>query len=258
MKLISIAVLAAGCTTLGPMPATTGVSAVPAGRPGAEAQVGMMPGHYLSSSVTATPRGGSTGQATVLVEPDRWVDVPGLVVGGRVFGEGGDSPAEPLVGYRRKLVDDVAVAVVGYGTMASASKNEASYKATRVGGEVSVDAKVIPIARWLSVHAQGAAAVTYVSATGTYCVDANGVGVDCDTQTGAHNTFADAKIASAFPSATATLSLDVGHLDDGWFHSARVAVLGAAGMMPAVAPGMATSSKSYASIGLSLTLGVGE
>src|SRR5215475_5902838 len=102
MKLVPILVLASACTTLGPMPATTGISAVPAGRPGAEAQLGVMPGHYLSSSVTTTPRGGATGQATLLIEPDRWVDVPGLVVGGRVFGQGNDSPAEPLVGYRRK------------------------------------------------------------------------------------------------------------------------------------------------------------
>jgi len=250
--------LATACTTLGPMPATTGVSAVPAGRPGAEAQVGAMPGHYLSAGTTEAPKGGATGQATVLVEPDRWIHVPGLIVGGRVFGQSKDSPVEPMVGYRRAFNEDVAIAVVGFGTATSATKNEASYKATRLGAEVAVDAKVIPITPWLALHAQGAAAVTYLSATGTYCVDATGVGVDCDSSTGAQNTFVDAKVSDAFPSATGTLALDAGHLRDGWFHSARLAVLGAAGMMPTLTNGMQQSSRGFASIGLSLTLGVGE
>lgn len=240
------------------MPATTGISAVPAGRPGAEAQVGAMPGHYLSSATTEAPRGSATGQATVLVEPDNWINVPGLIIGGRVFGQSSDSPAEPLVGYRRAFNEDVAIAVVGYGTATSANKKEASYKAMRLGGEVAVDAKVVPITPWLAIHAQGAAAVTYVSATGTYCVDPNGVGIDCSDATGAQNTFVDAKVSDAFPSATATLALDAGHLKDGWFHSARLAVLGAAGMMPTLSNGMQQSSRGFASIGLSLTLGVGQ
>src|SRR5262245_56063744 len=40
-----------GCTALGPMPATTAVAPLPAGRPSFEVQVGALPGYYLSSSV---------------------------------------------------------------------------------------------------------------------------------------------------------------------------------------------------------------
>src|SRR5512139_2573994 len=90
--------LTAGCTTLGPMPSTTGISAIPAGKPAGEAQLGGVPAFHLSSSAS-TPRGGATGQAAVLVEPDRWIKAPGLVVGARLFGKGEDTPIEPMIGY---------------------------------------------------------------------------------------------------------------------------------------------------------------
>src|SRR4029079_4754023 len=68
-----VALLAGGrVTTLGPVPSTTGVSAIPAGKPGAEAQLGAVPSFYLSSSAS-TPHGAGTGQAAVLLEPDRFV-----------------------------------------------------------------------------------------------------------------------------------------------------------------------------------------
>src|SRR5262245_14405612 len=98
LNLVLVAVVGA-CTTLGPMPATTGVSAIPSGRPGSEAQFGIMPAYHLSSSVSKA-RGSAVPQVGLLIEPDRWVGFPGLVIGGRVFGDGPDSPAEPMIGYR--------------------------------------------------------------------------------------------------------------------------------------------------------------
>ena len=46
--LLLIVVVVSGCTTLGPMPATTGVAAIPSGRPGVEAQIGVVPSYHLS------------------------------------------------------------------------------------------------------------------------------------------------------------------------------------------------------------------
>ena len=39
------------------MPATTGISAIPAGRPGAELQAGFAPGFYLSQAAADRARG---------------------------------------------------------------------------------------------------------------------------------------------------------------------------------------------------------
>src|SRR5205085_5009216 len=90
-----------GCTALGPMPATTGVAPLAAGRPSFELQVGGMPGYYLSSSVQQPPKGSSIAQAAILVEPDDIIHVPGLIVGGRYVGESAEGGyPEPMVGYR--------------------------------------------------------------------------------------------------------------------------------------------------------------
>ena len=43
--LIAAGIFSTACTTLGPMPATTGVAAVPSGRPGFELQGGFAPGY---------------------------------------------------------------------------------------------------------------------------------------------------------------------------------------------------------------------
>src|SRR5689334_5585910 len=96
---LSAAVLS-GCTALGPMAATTGVTSIPASRPSLEGSLGVVPGHYLSAGVQAEPKGASIGQASILVEPDSILHVPGLVVGGRYVGSSssGGYP-EPMIGY---------------------------------------------------------------------------------------------------------------------------------------------------------------
>src|SRR6266851_1140371 len=70
----------AGCTALGPKPATTGVAALPAARPSLELQAGALPGYYLSGGVQEFPKGASISQLALLVEPDSVINVPGLVV----------------------------------------------------------------------------------------------------------------------------------------------------------------------------------
>lgn len=252
----TLAIAFSACTTLGPMPATTGVSALPTGRPGIEAQGGFVPAYFLSKSVQDKAGGAVTSQLSALIEPDRLLGIPGLILGARLFGQGGDTPGEPYVGYRKKLDDDIAVAGIVYGTSKQSSSHLASYHATRVGGEAAIDAQLWAPAPWIGVHAQGAVSATSLSASGTYCVDAMGVAMDCDVQTPANNTMVDGTINGVFPAATATLALDV-HRATGTFHGGRLAAMAAAGQMPLVANGTQQGNGSYYSLGLLLTLAVG-
>jgi len=258
MRIIFPAVLiASGCTTLGPMPATTGVAAIPSGRPGMEAQVGGVPSYHLSSSASRA-RGSVVGQAAVLVEPDRWIGVPGLLLGGRLFGKGEDTPVEPLIGYRRALDEQFAVAVVGYGTSKRASSRGAAYRAPPAGAEVAADARIVAIASWLSLHSQAAASLTYVDASGAYCVDAAGIGKDCTDGDPSDDMTAAGRIRGAYPSGTATLALDVGRTPGGLFHGGRVALMLAGGLMPRAVGGVQEEARGYFSVGATLTLGLGS
>src|SRR5262245_20025527 len=131
-----------GCTALGPMPATTAVAPLPAGRPSLELQVGALPGYYLSSAVQQESKGAAISQAAILVEPDSVIHVPGLIVGGRYVGDSnkGGYP-EPMVGYRTFLDGEkrIAATAVGYATHGSGSARGASYAVTRGGAEAGVD-----------------------------------------------------------------------------------------------------------------------
>jgi len=255
MKAIALVVALTACTTLGPMPATTGVSALPAGRPGVEAQAGFVPAYFLSRAVQDKAGGAVASQLSALVEPDRWLGITGLILGARVFGQNGDSPGEPYIGYRHKLDDDIAIGGVAYGTSAHHEARLASYQASRGGAEAAIDAKLWDVTSWLGLHAQGALSATAVSAKGTYCVDPSGIAKDCDTTTPSNNTMIDGNVSGVFPAATATLSVDF-H-GGGAFHGARIAAMAAAGQMPLVQNGMQTSTGGYYSIGMLLTLGIG-
>src|SRR5262249_46264781 len=123
--LVTSAMLAmTGCTTLGPMPATTGVASLPAGRASLEVQAAAVPGYYLSSAVQKDPKGAAISQAALLVEPDSIIHVPGLVVGARYVGDSskGGYP-EPMLGYRAFVDADnrIAVSAVGFATHGSGS-----------------------------------------------------------------------------------------------------------------------------------------
>jgi hypothetical protein len=251
------AIALAGCTTLGPMPTTTGMSAVPAQRPGAEAQLGIVPAYFLSSSVQK-PHGAATTQLELVLEPDRWFNAPGLVIGGRLFGQADDTPGEPLLGYRAKLSEDLSIAGVVYGTSKRSTQKLASYHATRIGGELAVDANTIAIASWLAMHVQAAFSATRVSASGTYCVDANGVGKDCDQMNQANNTMIDGHLSGVYPSGTGSITLDVGRRESGILHGARLALMGSTGWMPTATNGIQGDSQAFFSLGLSLTLGLGK
>src|SRR5262245_39820513 len=139
--------LTSACTTLGPMPATTGARYAPAARPDITLSAAAVPGYFLSSAVQKDAKGAPIGQASVMVEPDRWVDLPGAVVGGRYVGKSdqGGYP-EPMLGYRAYLDGEKRLALGGlaYGTRGSGESERASYEAWRVGGEIGSDVRITP------------------------------------------------------------------------------------------------------------------
>src|SRR5579862_3457649 len=74
-------VTTAACTALGPVPVATGISPIPRARFDGELQLGAMPGFYLSSATTQSPKGSPLLQLAAVIEPSG--AVPGLIVGGR-------------------------------------------------------------------------------------------------------------------------------------------------------------------------------
>lgn len=227
------------------------------GRPGGEAQVGPVPGFFLSSSAHAKAEGTPIMQASLLVEPDRWLRVPGLVLGARVFGESGDSPGEPYIGYRRRVHEGIALGAAVYGTHATSTRQLATYHATRVGGEAALDAQLYD-SEWFGLHLQGAFAGTYIDARGEYCVDSMGIAKDCEIGTQATNTMIEGEQSGVYPAATGTIALAFAKGRDGVFDGARLALMFATGTMPLMRDGAKTGDETYASAGLTLTLGIAD
>lgn len=245
-----------GCTALGPMPATTGVIAPPAGRPDLQVQAGLVPGYLLSQTTQQDAKGYVVGQASGMFEPDKLIGVRGLAVGGR-YVTGGDSAGyvEPMVSYRGHL-DSHGVAsgvAVAYGTHSEGSWDGADYSATQGGLELGADARLTPKSPWVEVHAFGSASVTGLDASGHYCVDASGYGADCgDT---------DVPIAGResgfYPAGTVGLSLDFAQHLASVFHGGRLAIMAAGGTQPWAVNGAQRSARYYSSAGVTLTLGMG-
>jgi hypothetical protein len=253
------AALSSGCTALGPMAATTGIAAVPAGRPSFEGSIGVMPGHYLSAGVQAQPKGAGIGQAAVMIEPDSIIHVPGLIVGGRYVGSStsGGYP-EPMVGYRTYLGADhlLAVSAIGYATYGSGTRNGASYSATHGGAEAGIDFRVTPEFKWFELHLAAAASLTGISARGSYCIDADHrYGTDCPDPP---QSRVGASAGGLYPSGIGSIAIDVGRRLDGEFHGGRIALMGGGGTMPRVIGGQQEGAEPYAAAGLSLTVGFGE
>jgi hypothetical protein len=251
--------LLGGCTTLGPMPATTGMASVPAGRPSVEGSLGIVPGYYLSSSVKADPTGAALGQGALLVEPDSIIDVPGLVVGGRYVSGGQSSYGypEPMIGYRTYLGDDHALAMsaVGYAAYGHGGNNSATYSATRGGAEAGVDYRVTPEFEWFELHLGATASLTGISARGKYCTDSDQrFAVDCPDQP---DLLVETKAGGLYPSAVGVVSVDVGRRLKGAFHGARVAVMVGGGTMPRVVAGKQEGAEPYSAGGLTVTVGLG-
>lgn len=245
----------AACTTLGPMPATTGISAVPGGRPGAELSAGGAPSYLISEGTRADHQNGDmSSQLLGLFEPDRLLGTRGLIAGARYVGRGGDMTFEPLLGYRHRLAPRFALAAIAHATTMGADAKGASYSATRAGGELALDAELAAPLSWLAIHGQATVGAMYVSAKGTYCVDAAGLGVDCAD---ANNTMVDTDLSGVFPAATATLSLDLARNASSYFHGTRIAVMGTAGEMPRLRDGVESGNQSYVTVGVTWTVGFG-
>lgn len=254
---LPVALASTACTSLGPMPATTAVSASPVGRPDVSLQAGLVPGFRLSESTQQRPRGGPIKHLSAVVEPHAWV--PGAVAGLRgVFGSDGDSYAEPMVGYRAHVDRGRRVALLGVGSAARArhAVRGASYEATRAAGEVIVDVNPLREA-WVELHLVGGVSALALSARGTYCVDAaTGYGVDCNGFE-PEKPRVDGAAGGVFPALTGGVAVDLARRSASWFHGVRVAAHVAHGQMPSIVGGVEGDRRAYTSGGLTVTIGGG-
>ena len=238
------------------MPATTGVSAVPSSRPAGEVSGALVPVFRLTDAADGDDRNKkSSPQLAALFDPARLLGLPGLVIGGRVWGKDGDTGVEPMLGYRHAIDDHFSIAGVGYGTHMRADSNGAHYEASRFGAEAIADLRILDLTSWLSAHAQAAAQATYVKASGHYCVDvASGDGHDCAEDGSFPYTYGT--LSGVFPAGTLTVALDA-HIKDSWFHHARLAGMFSTGWMPRVVNGEQRAGDAYVTGGLSLMIAFG-
>lgn len=257
MKKIAVLFIVSSCTTLGPNPATTGVSAVPVGQPAIEGQIGPVPAFHLSQSTKNSAAGAPVFQVLALLELDRFIRLPGLIFGGRLFGGTGDTLLEPYLGYRTKLGDRFAIGGGVYGTAKRSTVRLASYHGTRIGGEAQFDAKLWHPLSWFQLHAQVAIQATRIFASGTYCVDPMGLGKDCNEEMPMMNTMVSGEQEGVYPAATTTLGFDLGRDQGRRFRGARIALLGAIGTMPLVENGVKVDSGVYGMFGATLSLSLG-
>jgi hypothetical protein len=257
MRTMILATLAlTACTTLGPTPATTGVSAIPVGRPGVEIQAGIMPAFYLSDAANdGDGDTAATPQMHAIIEPDRILGTKGLILGARKWGDTGDAPLEPMIGYRRRLDRAFSIGAVAYGGYASGASSGASYEAKRFGGELAIDAGLQSRWSWLSAHLMASLSATYLDATGEYCVNGSGVAIDCDDT----SRRVDGAVEGIYTAATAGMALDLARRPHGSVQSIRLFLLGAIGVMPSLRDGMQMpSNNGYYSIGLGMSFGFGS
>ncbi len=252
---------ALGCTTLGPMPASTGIPAEPAARPDVELQVAALPGYYLSSAVREDPKGTPIKQASVTLEADRWISLPGVVGGARYVGEAAQGGyLEPLLGYRSYLDSEkrFALAGVAFATHASGNAKSASFSATRAGAELGAEFRLTPQSHWAEIHALAAATLTGLDADGEYCLDAAlRYGVDCSDDPANPSPRSSATAGGLYPALNAGLAVETADHLHSVFHGARLVLMVGGGTMPIVVSGEQADAKTYASLGAALTLGLG-
>lgn len=261
-QLAGVAVLATcgACTALGPTPTVTTLTARPAERPDVELQVAAAPGYYLSSAVVEDPQGSGIQQLSAVLEPDRWLGVPGLIAGARVVGKSGDAYVEPLIGYRRTLgdADSLALLAVAHVGHSQATVDDASYEATRGGFELGADLIVVRHS-WLRLHGLASVSAHGVSAEGDYCIDDAGEFARmCPDEPPTPPTPRDmASAGGVYGAASAGLALSTRRGQPGWYHGARLALVFAAGTMPRIVAGDERSAARYAAAGLALSLAFG-
>lgn len=243
------------------MPAMTGLSPVFEGRPGGEAQVGVMPGYFLSDAVREQdPEGAGIQQALLMVEPGRAIGVPGLSLGTRFVGKKENGGyLEPMLRYRLALDDGhrASLGLTGYGTRASGSLSDASYSATRSGLELGLDVRLTPETSWGELHFVGVAAATALVANGEYCTDEEGrFGVDCP-DSGDPRTRQRAEVSGLYPALGASLALDFSRRALQAVHAVRLAIHVAAGTLPRVELGQQRHLRTYGQGGVSLSMEFG-
>ncbi len=246
----------AGCTTLGPVPTVTGQAVSPEPRSNVEAQIGAVPGYFLSSAAQSDPKGSPIQQGSGMFDPEELIDVKGVGIGGRIVGGGDEGPyGEPMVRYRTYVDAEESFAMGGllYGTKASGGASHASYSMTRIGGEYALDFRLTPKSNWAEVHLTGGLGLLSLSASGHYCQGTDGFGTDCDEQ----SPNADASISGFYPTVFAGANFDFARHLESVFHGARLGLLFAAGQMPSVKNGEQQSSTTYTSGGATLTLMLG-
>jgi len=248
----------AGCATLGPVPATSGLSPVPAPREGGEIQLAAVPGYFLSQTVVEDPHAETLANLTVALDPAELLGVPGLVVAARLIGPDEDPQLEPIAGYRRSFGAGLGISLAGFvfGAHSRGEVDGASVTSTRIGGELAADFRLGPASRLAEPHLLLGASLGYVDAQGTYCVDVNGrYGVDC------HGDFDDqisGSLAGAYPAATAGVAAHLARHRPGVFHGARVFLVATVGAMPTVVSGVQDSATGYLSLGFGLSLALGR
>ena len=255
-----LAVALGACTTLGPMPATTGIAMAPAGRPEVEVRGGYVPGYFLSSAVREDASGAPLSEVGAVVEPDRLLHLPGVFVGARYAGSPDQGAAlEPTLGYRLALGAErqLGLGAVAYGTHASGSDKRASFEATRAGLEAGADYRLTPRYEYVELHVNASAALTGLTASGHYCSDAAGkYATDCATDESAV-TNTSARAFGLYPSVGAGLSLDFARHLDSAVHGVRLGLSASGGTMPSVVAGEQASPRTYAAAGANLSVAFG-
>ena len=257
-KAVLLAVLASACTTLGPMPATTGISAVPAGRPEIEAQAAVMPAYFLSQSAQDQPGAAPIPQASVLVEPDKWLGIPGLIAGARVYGGDPDNAVELYVGLRRTVDadEDVSIAAIAYGTSQHSGQTHASYRADRFGGELALDLRWWKPFPWLSARTSRARSRRRRS-TRRGRTASGPTARRSTARTTGPITSSRARSTACSRRRPARIALDIGRSKTHLFNGARIALMMATGRMPLLVDGTQSGTGVYYEAGMSITLGFG-
>ena len=241
------------------MPAMTGIPTAPLERPGVQLQAALVPGYYLSSTVTEEPKAAQIPQLAGVFEPDELIAVPGLLAGARYAGSHSAGAAlEPLIGYRTYLDDDkrFSLATLGFMAYASGAQKGASFTALRGGLEAGVDARLTPPSHYAELHTNLGATFTGLNADGQYCLGPDArYGVDCPTDGSGVPVLASA--SGIFPSGHAGLSLDFAQRLRVPFQGVRLAADLAGGTLPTVVGGQQHNAQLFGSAGLSLTVGIG-
>jgi hypothetical protein len=258
MRFLLLAVVATGCTTLGPTPVLTGLPVAPAHRTSVAIETGFMPGFYLSDTVSESPSGTSIPQLSVAVELGKRLGAPGLVLGGRAIGgPGSDGQVDPMIGYRTSIGGSPYLSVGGFlsGTRTRGSDDGADYEVTRLAAEASFDWQINSSNRGLEVHLIATASATGIDAEGTYCLDASGkYGVDCD---GEGDTFTDAELSGVYPAAAVGVALHTLRFPHGRFHGLRALLMAASGAMPRVLFGDQERANLFTSVAFSISVAFG-